>query len=446
MQKNDIVRIEITGMTDEGSGVGRCEGMAVFVPYALLGEVVLSHIIKVNKSYAVGKLVEVIKPSQHRIKADCEYFYSCGGCAYRNVAYEEELRYKYQHVKDCIERIGKIETNILPVIGGERVGYRNKAQFPVNHDGAGLYARHSHRVIKVDNCAIQNEDFVKILNCVREFMAEHGVEGYNEERHSGVIRNVYTRHGNGKTLVCIVTRTEEIPFCEKLVEKIRQSGVPLWGILQNVNPNRTNVVLGKKMKTLYGQDFMYDNIGELKFKISPFSFYQVNPVQTKALYDAVKTFVGAEKGGVVWDLYCGIGTIGQYAAKGADKLIGIEIVPEAAQNARENARINRIKNCEYYAGAAERLAPELLKKEGRPLAVILDPPRKGCDERLLKAVAEVSPKKIVYVSCKPSTLARDLAYLKEKGFVAEMIQPVDMFPGTTHVECVALLQKNIEEN
>lgn len=439
MQKNDIIEINITGMTDEGFGVGRYNGMAVFVPFALLSEVVRVIIIKVNKSYCVGKLLDVIKPSNERIHADCEYFYACGGCAYRNASYEEELRYKAMHVKDCIERIGKIKTDILPILGGERQCYRNKAQFPVTQSGVGLYARRSHRVIEIDNCVIQQGASVKVLNAVKEFMAETGVSGYNEESHSGVIRNVYTRSGGGKTLVCIVTLGEEIPHKERLIEKIKETGVPLWGIVQNINPKRTNVVLGRETKTLFGQGFMYDEIGDVKFKISPMSFYQVNPTQTKVLYDTVKKFLGTVENEVVWDIYCGIGTIGQYAARGAKALVGIEIVPEAVENAKENAKRNGIKNCEYYAGAAEDLAPKIVKMGKRADTVILDPPRKGCDTKLLDCVLKVAPKKIVYVSCKASTLARDLAYLEERGYKTQIVQPIDMFPGTPHCECAVIL-------
>ncbi len=439
MQKNDIVEIEINGMTDDGSGVGRYQNIAVFVPFALVGEVVRVIIIKVNKSYCAGKLLEVIKPSPNRIKADCEYFYACGGCAYRNVVYEEELSYKETHVRDCIERIGKIKANILPVLGGKRTLYRNKAQFPVSHNGAGLYARRSHRVIDTKDCLIQNEDSVKILNAVKDFMAETGTEGYNEETHQGVIRNVYTRSGQGKTLVCVVTRCEEIPHKARLIEKIKETGVPLWGIIQNINPNRTNVVLGRENKTLFGEGFMYDNIGDCKFKVSPLSFYQVNPEQTKVLYDTVKHFLGDTKDKVVWDIYCGIGTIGQYTAKDAKHLVGIEIVPEAVENAKENAKINGIKSAEYHQGSAEDLAPRLVKSGRKPYAVILDPPRKGCDKGLLDCVVKLSPEKIVYVSCKASTLARDLAYLEEKGYKTQIVQPVDMFPCTPHCEVISLI-------
>ena len=239
--------------------------------------------------------------------------------------------------------------------------------------------------------------------------------------------------------VCIVTLTENLPYKKELIEKLESLDVPLWGILQNINPNRTNVVLGKEMQLLFGQDFMYDNIGDFKFKISPLSFYQVNPAQTKVLYDTVKKFLGNIDNETVWDLYCGTGTIGQYAASKAKRLIGVEIISEAVINAEENAKLNGIKNCKYYTGAAEALAPKLVREGGKPSAVILDPPRKGCDKKLLDAVVSVAPEKIVYVSCKASTLARDMAYLKEKGYECQIVQPVDMFPGTCHVECVVRL-------
>lgn len=441
MRKNDIVEVEITGMTDDGSGVGRFENMAVFVPFALMGEKVRVHIVKVNKSYCIGKLIEVVSPSENRIKADCEYFYKCGGCSYRNVAYEEELSYKENQVKDALWRIGKISVSPFPILGGKRCRYRNKAQFPVCERGAGLYARHSHRVIDIANCVIQNQDSVKILNTVKDFMKEYGVLGYDEEKHSGDIRNIYTRCGEGKTLVCIVTRSKELPYKEKLAEMLLKTKVPLWGIIQNVNPLRTNVVLGRETHLLWGEDFMYDRIGNFKFKISPFSFYQVNPEQTKVLYDTVKRFLGKTEDKIIWDVYCGAGTIGQYTASEAKKLVGIEIVKEAVKNAEENAELNGIENCKYYAGAAEALAPALVKKGEKPNSVILDPPRKGCDKKLLDSVASVKPDSIVYVSCKPSTLARDAAYLREKGYEVSAVQPVDMFPGTPHVECVVLMSK-----
>ena len=440
MNKNDIFEIEITGTTDEGDGVGRAEGMAVFVPYALVGEVVRVIIVKVMKSFAYGKLLEVIKPSQHRIKAECEYFYKCGGCRFWNVEYEKELEFKRQHVQDCINRIGKIEIDIPMTLGCESCkGYRNKGQFPVTSDGIGIYAQHSHRVIDVDKCIIQGEENPAVLGAVREWMSEFGIEPYNEEKHSGCVRHIYTRCGDSGVMVCIVTRTEVIPHEKKLVEILREKVQGLSGVIHNYNEKRTNVVLGRRFRTLWGEDDLVDSIGHCKFKLSPLSFYQVNNAQTKVLYDKVADFAGLSGCEVVWDLYCGIGTIGQYLAKGAKKIVGIEVVPQAIENAKENAKLNGIENAEYHCGTAEELAPKL--RGEKPDVVILDPPRKGCEESLLKTVAKQKPKRIVYVSCKPSTLARDLRILEDLGYKTEKVQPVDMFPRTHHVETCVLLSK-----
>ena len=438
MNKNDIFEIEITGTTDEGDGVGRAEGMAVFVPYALVGEVVRVIIVKVMKSFAYGKLLEVVKPSNFRIKAECEYFYKCGGCRFWNVEYEQELEFKRKHVEDCINRIGKINIDVPKTIGCEsNKGYRNKGQFPVTDDGIGIYAQHSHRVIDVETCIIQGEENPAVLSAVRDWMKECGVEPYNEEKHSGCVRHIYTRCGESGVMVCIVTRTECVPQRERLVEILRERVERLSGVLHNYNEKRTNVVLGKRFRTLWGEDYLVDSIGHCRFKLSPLSFYQVNNAQTKVLYDKVAEFAELSGNEVVWDLYCGIGTIGQYLAKDVKKLVGIEVVPQAIENAKENARLNGIENAEYYCGTAEELAPKL--KGEKPDTVILDPPRKGCEESLLKTVAKTKAKKIVYVSCKPSTLARDLRILEDLGYKTVKVQPVDMFPRTHHVECCVLL-------
>ncbi len=444
MKKNDIFEIEITGTTDEGDGVGRAEGMAVFVPYALVGEVVRVIIVKVMKTYAFGKLMEVVKPSMSRIKAECEYFYKCGGCRFWNVDYEKELEYKRQKVEDCIRRIGKLSVEVLPTIGCEDCrGYRNKGQFPVTEDGIGIYAQHSHRVIDIDRCIIQGEENPCVLGAVREWMDKNGIEPYCEESHSGCIRHIYTRTGDSGVLVCIVTRTEELCKKDELIEILKKRVPGLSGIVQNINPRQTNVVLGKEFRTIWGSDHIVDSIGDKKFKISPVSFYQVNNAQTKVLYDKVAEFAELSGKEIVWDLYCGIGTIGQYLSDKAKKIVGIEIVERAIVDAKENAKLNKIENAEYFCGAAEDVAHKL--KGERPDVVILDPPRKGCEESLLKTVAGTKTKKIVYVSCKPSTLARDLKILETLGYKTEKVQPVDMFPRTHHVETVALLWRRSEK-
>ena len=441
MKKNDIVEIEITGTTDEGMGVGRAENIAVFVPYALPGERVRAIIIKVAKSYLVGKLMEVVKPSEHRVKSECEFFYKCGGCQYWNVDYETELEYKRQMVEDCIRRIGGLDIEVPPVLGGaDCKNYRNKGQFPVSCDGIGIYAAKSHRVIDIDKCIIQDTANPKVLSAVREWMEKYDIEPYNEEKDTGTIRHIYTRCGDSGLVVCIVTRTEKMPNAEELIEILRaRLNSEISGVIQNVNMAKTNVVLGKTFRTLWGEEFIIDSIGDYKFKISPHSFYQVNNAQTVVLYNKAMEYADLTGRETLWDMYCGIGTIGQYMSKGAAKIVGVEIVEDAVRNARENARLNGIENAQYFCGAAEDVAPKLLEKGLKPDVVVLDPPRKGCDIKLLETVAKVKPEKIVYVSCKASTLARDLKILEGLGYKAIKIQPVDLFPKTSHCESVALM-------
>ncbi len=441
MEKNDLFEIEITGLTEDGDGVGRAEGMAVFVPYALPGDVVRVIIIKVLKNYAIGKLMDIIKPIAERTKSECEYFYKCGGCQFWNVSYEKELEYKRQKVEDCLRRIGGIDVEVPAVIGADSCRfYRNKGQFPVSKDGIGMYAHHSHRVIDMDKCIIQDETNPKVIACVRDWMKEYGISAYNEENEDGIIRHIYTRVGENGLVVCVVANSDELPHVEALVEKLRCEIPTLRGVLHNINTKNTNVVLDKKFKKLWGEETIIDSIGNFKFKISPLSFYQVNNAQTKRLYDKAKEFAELTGKETIWDVYCGIGTIGQYLSDNAKKLVGIEIVEQAVENAKENAKLNGIKNAEYYCGAAEKVAPKLVNEQKTDV-VILDPPRKGCDEKLLKAVAQTGVKKIVYISCKPSTLARDLKILESLGYETKKVCPVDLFPRTVHVETVVLLSR-----
>ncbi|MBO5506144.1 MAG: 23S rRNA (uracil(1939)-C(5))-methyltransferase RlmD [Clostridia bacterium] len=435
MKKNDIFEIEITGVTDEGDGVGRAENIAVFVPFALQGERVEVLIIKTYKTYAIGKLQRVISPSPDRIKSDCEHFYKCGGCSFQNVNYDTELSFKEKAVTDAVRRIGKCDCEILPILGAKNQScYRNKAQFPVGTEGIGLYARKSHRIIDMNFCSIQDEKTAIIIKIVRKWMADFGVPAYDELADTGLIRHIYTRVGNNKMLLCIVSRKAEIPHIDELISALLDTGIEFWGIILNVNEKQTNVVLGKKSLVLYGKDYMFGKIGDCEFKVSHLSFWQVNSAQTKVLYDVVKDFASLEGNEVVWDLYCGIGTIGQYMGKNAKKLIGIEIVPEAIDDAKENAKRNGISDFEYYCGTAESLASSI---KDRPDLIILDPPRKGCDRELIDTVIKTGVKKIVYVSCKASTLARDLEILEKNGYKATRIQPVDLFPRTNHCEAVA---------
>ncbi len=440
MQKNEIYEIDITGMTDAGDGVGKADGIAVFVPYTIVGETVRVLIVKMMKTYAYGKLLEVLKPSVHRKKSECPYFYQCGGCQLWHLDMETELAYKQQKVNDCLHRIGKLELDAESVrLASGETRYRNKAQFPVTPEGIGFYRRNSHSVIPMEDCLIQGEWNQAIVTAVDGWMKKYAVSAYDEEKNSGLIRHIYTRCGDRGILVTLVTKEREIPKEKELVETLQATGLPLAGIVQNINSKNTNVVLGRENRTLWGKGFLIDTIGKVKFKISPLAFYQVNPSATLRLYEIAKKFAGLTGKEILWDLYCGIGTIGLFMAEKAHKVIGVEIVPDAIENAKENAKLNGIEHAEFYCGKAEELASVLVREKGRPDVVILDPPRKGCEEALLRTVAEVKPERIVYVSCKPSTLARDLKYLTEHGYKAKKVVPVNMFPKTEHVECCALL-------
>ncbi len=442
MRKNEIYDIEITGMTEEGDGVGRVESMAVFIPYTIPGELVQAVIVKVNKTYAFGKLLSVIRPSSQRQKAECPYFYQCGGCQLWHMSMEAELSYKQQKVTDCLKRLGGLSLTAEAVQSpGEETRYRNKGQFPVTVDGIGFYKKNSHKVIPMTDCPIQGAWNQKIISAVSAWMEEAKASAYDEKKDRGMIRHIYTRSGENGVLVTLVTRTESIPGVPLLIEKLLKTGVQIAGILQNINPKKTNVVLGRETKVLWGEDYLLDSIGGVQFRISPLSFYQVNPKATETLYALAEEFADLKGNEVLWDLYCGIGTIGQFMAKKTGKILGVEIVEAAVENARENAIRNGIENATYFCGKAEELAPSLVEEYGRPDVVILDPPRKGCEESLLETVAESAPKRIVYVSCKPSTLARDLRYLTEHGYRLERVVPVNMFPRSSHVECVVKLSR-----
>lgn len=444
MKKNDIFEIEITGMTDDGRGVSRINGMAVFVPYVIVGETARVVIIKMLKSYAVGKLIEVVKPSPERRKAECSMFYKCGGCALMHMSYERELEFKRGVVKDCVERIGGFSgigiDEIVP--SPETARYRNKSQFPVTPDGIGMFAPHSHRLIEIDDCVIASGECKKIISAVKFWMKSEGIPAYDEDARSGLVRHLCVRTACGGTAVTIVTAKPELPRAEKLIDELKAACPGLTGVIQNVNPKNTNVILGKENRTLYGEPRLMDKIGGVSFMISPQSFYQVNPKQTERLYSIARDFADLKGGETLLDLYCGIGTIGQFMAERAGRIIGVEYVERAVADARENAKLNGIKNAEYYAGKAEEVIETIVKRGCRPDVAVLDPPRKGCDPKLLKTLAEIPTlKKIVYISCKPSTLARDMKILNSLSFNPKKITPVDMFPRTPHVETVCLMSR-----
>ena len=449
MRKNELLELEITGLTAEGSGVGRMNGMAVFVPQAAPGDRIIARILKVTKSLAYGKIERVLFSSEERIEPDCPVFSQCGGCAFRHITYEAERRAKWQKVADALRRIGKLEIDPAPLLSAEITeAYRNKAQYPIGmKDGRiqiGFYAPRSHRIVDCRTCCLQPPEFAGALRAVEMYITSENVSVYDEKAHKGLLRHIYIRMGfsTGEIMVCLVANGESLPRPERLTGLLRQAVPGLASVILNVNTNDTNVILGKRCVTLWGSDTIRDKLCGLTFTLSPLSFFQVNPAATELLYEKAREYAEPQ-GKELLDLYCGAGTIGLSMAHAAKRVTGIEVIPEAVENAKKNARDNQIGNARFFCGAAEKTAVSLAKEGYRPDVVILDPPRKGCEESLIRTVAEqFQPERVVYVSCAPATLARDLARFEQLGYRARAVTPVDLFPRTKHVESVAMIQKN----
>lgn len=441
--------VKITGMGTESEGVGKIEGFTVFVKGAIINETVRVKIIKLTKNYAIGKIEEIITPSEKRVDPKCKIYKYCGGCNMQHISYDKQLEIKRQKVEDAIKRIGKIQDiKVNETIGMENpFRYRNKVILPVGRFGEevkiGFYAPRSHNIIDMEVCNIQHEIADKVSFIIRSWIKDNNISVYSEEKSSGNLRNIMIRYGfkTKEAMVVIVTREESIRGTDKLIKSLTESVPEVKSIIQSINNKDTNVVLGKKCKTLWGKDTIEDYIGDLKFTISPLSFFQVNPVQTEVLYNKALEYAGLTGEEVVFDAYCGTGTISLFLAKKAKKVYGVEIVPEAIENAKDNAKINGVENVEFFVGEAEKVIPKMIKEGVRPDVVVVDPPRKGCDEKLLLAIAEANPKRVVYVSCDPATLARDIGVLKSLSYKAGCVQPVDMFPETTHVESVVLITR-----
>lgn len=449
MKKNDDVILTISGMTAEGSGVGRYEGMAVFVPETVEGETVKAHIIKVQKNYAVGKLIEVISPCEMRIESDCSVSASCGGCSYRHIMYSHECEIKYNRVKDAFNRIGGLDVEVAPIISAVSCEhYRNKAQFPisVNNMGEpiiGFYALRTHRVVDNGGCKLQPVFFTDIANIVKKWILNNNVSVYNEAIHSGLLRHLYIRHAEttGEIMVCLVVNGETVPNSTELVSELIRYNDKIVSIQLNVNKDKTNVILGSKIITLYGKNYITDEICGVKVRLSAHSFYQVNRTMAEILYKKAAEFAEPEDK-VVIDLYCGVGTIGLSVANKAKKLFGVEIVPEAISDANYNAKANGMSNTEFMVGDASLAAKQLTSRNVKADVIILDPPRKGCDSELIKTIAtDFAPEKVVYVSCDPATLARDCKIFDSLGYKIEKAVPVDLFPRTVHVETIVCLNK-----
>lgn len=450
IKKNDIVTLKITSATAEGSGVGKTEGgIAVFVPQTAVGDEAEVRILKVKKTYAFGKLERIIKPSEHRIEPDCPYFSKCGGCVWRHISYDEECRIKRQRVIDAVERIGGIKTEFAPIIRADLVDrYRNKAQFPVGvgSDGKvkiGFYAFHSHRIIDCDDCALQPKAFALVVEITREFITLTNADIYDEATGRGRLRHIYIRLGEvtGELMVCFVVNGNGLKREDLLIKMLRDRLPNLKTVVFNSNREKTNVILGSKNRVAYGDGFITDELCGLKFKISPFSFWQVNRRQAEKLYNKVKEYAGLSGGEALLDLYCGTGTIGLTMAKDCKTLIGVEIIEDAVRDAEQNAALNKIENARFICADAPEAAQKLKKEGVSPNVVVLDPPRKGCGEELVNTVAEMSPDRVVYVSCDPATLARDLKFFAERGYRAVEVTPCDMFSRTAHVESVVKLAR-----
>lgn len=449
IEKNKDYIVTIENYGHEGEGVAKIQGFTVFIAGVLKGEVVKVKIIKVNKNYGVGKLLEVIEASEKRVEPVCGTYKRCGGCNLQHYSYEEQLNFKTERVKNVISRIGKLEDVIIHnTLGMETpYNYRNKVQLPVGATGeeilVGFYAPRSHDIINMDKCYIQDEVGDQVIALTKQWMKKFKISPYDEKSHSGIVRHIMVRKGfkTGEIMVVLVTRSEELPHKQEFIDLIKENITGVVSIIQNINKEKTNVILGLKSLTLWGRDHISDYIGEFKFNISPLSFFQVNPVQTEVLYGKALEYAGLTGEEIVFDAYCGTGTISLFLSKKAKKVYGVEIIPEAIENAKENARANGVTNAEFIVGKSEEEIPRLIAQGIKADVVVVDPPRKGCEESLLKALAEIKPRRIVYVSCDPATLARDLGVLDGLGYKTLQIQPVDMFPQTAHVECVALIEK-----
>lgn len=492
MKKNDEIIVEIEDLSADGSGVGKWEGMAFFIKDALVGDKVRARIMKLKKNYGYARMVELLEPSPFRVEPQCPLHRKCGGCQMQPLSYEKQLEYKESKIRNSLMRIGGFHADQIPM--EEMIGmqnpyqYRNKAQFPVGYDSngnptTGFYAARTHSIIPVDNCCLGVPLNQEVMERILMWMKQYRIKPYDEKNGTGLIRHVLIRYGfwSKQLMVCVVINGKSLPHAAQLIQKLLEIK-EMTSISISINMQRNNVIMGDAVKTLWGADYIEDMIGEVKFRISPLSFYQVNPVQTEVLYQKVLEYAQLTGEEIVWDLYCGIGTISLFLARQAKRVYGVEIVPQAVEDARQNAKVNGISNAEFFVGKAEEVlklaaglrgqAEEVLEQIGerskqveevteqieegskqvedlcgvysrmmRPQVVVVDPPRKGCDEKLLEMIVKAGPERVVYVSCDPGTLARDLKYLCGNGYEMKRVAGVDQFCQTVHVESVVLLTK-----
>ncbi|EAC9044438.1 23S rRNA (uracil(1939)-C(5))-methyltransferase RlmD [Listeria monocytogenes] len=448
LKKNQSIELTIEDLTHDGSGVGKIDGYPLFIPNTLPGEKVTAKIIKLNKNYGFARMETIESVSADRVEPPCAVYSKCGGCSLQHLSYDGQLAFKRNQVEETMKRIGKLKVDVPETLGMENPWrYRNKSQVPVGFVNgkltAGFYQKRSHAIIDMSTCLIHNEQGDFAVQKTREILAKYGTEPYDEKTGKGDIRHIMTRfaHTTGQIMLVLVTTKERMPFKNEIVQDLVEQ-LELTSIVQNINPHKTNVIFGDRTKTLWGKDIIEDTIHGIRFAISARSFYQVNPLQTEVLYQ--QAIDAAELTGeeTVIDAYCGIGSISLCLAKKAKHVYGVEIVDQAIQDARANAELNELTNTTFETGKAEEVIPAWYKAGIEADVLVVDPPRKGCDEKLLETILAMKPKKVVYVSCNPGTLARDMKILTDGGYVAKKVQPVDMFPMTTHIEAVTVLHLN----
>lgn len=448
LQKNDVIPLHISGYGSSGEGIARLsDGRVVFVKDALRGERCQVHLLKLGKSAVWGRVQEVLEASPARRKPDCPYYPRCGGCQTRHMSYEEELSFKKQRVEDCLQRIGGADIRVEVIHGADDPQrYRNKVQFPVapgeKEACIGFYRARSHDVIDVEDCLLQPLAATRLRRAVKDWMVDYGVPAYEERGHTGLIRHLYVRtNERGESLCALVINGKGIPHGEELLERLRQAEPGLRGISLSINREKTNVILGQEQRNLWGETFLEDSQCGLQFRLSVPSFYQVNRNQTQVLYGRALAFAALQGTETVLDLYCGIGTITLMLAQKAGRVIGAEVVPQAIEDARENARRNGIENVEFICGDAGQTAQILAKRGIRPEVICVDPPRKGLAGEVIETIVSMQPLRVVYVSCDPATLARDIKAFAQGGYALKKVEACDMFPRTVHVECVVLMSK-----
>ena len=450
LSKNKEYIVDIVDIGQGGVGIGKYEGFTVFVDGGLVQDKIKVKITKSKKNYAVGDIVEIIEKSPFRVERKCsESLRQCGGCQIQELDYQKQLDVKTNEVKQVISRIGKLDDVVIhDTLGMEHpFRYRNKAQFPIqkkdNMPVIGFYKKKSHDLISTDECIIQHEVNDKIIKIIKTYIRAYNVSIYDEKTHKGLLRHLVTKVGftTGEVMIVLVANGKKLPYLKELASVLKENIPGFKTLVVNVNTQKTNVILGKENIVAYGDGMIRDYIGELVFEISPLSFFQVNPLQTEVLYNKALEYANLGENDTVFDIYCGICTISLFLAQKAKKVYGIEIVEDAIKDAKRNAKINNMDNVEFYVGKAEEVVPKMYKEGKRANVVVVDPPRKGCDEKVLDTIVSMEPDRVVYVSCNPSTLARDLAYLNERGYKCHEIQPVDMFPHSVHVENVAWLSR-----